>query len=82
MSKHHPLPDIQSLDSSALLFTANHIIARSMLVAVTVTKGILFLNVWRHRLDKVVTQAGNLTVKSRPRSQLEFRDPFLKQNHV
>ena len=30
---HHLLPDIQSLDSSALLFTANHITARSMLVA-------------------------------------------------
>ena len=33
MSKHHLLPDIQSLDSSALLFTDNHITARSMLVA-------------------------------------------------
>jgi hypothetical protein len=37
MSKHHLLPDIQSLDSSALLFTANHIAARSMLVAEKVT---------------------------------------------
>jgi hypothetical protein len=33
MNKHHLLPDIQSLDSSALLFTANYITARSMLVA-------------------------------------------------
>jgi hypothetical protein len=33
MSKHHLLPDIQSLDSSALLFTANHVTACSMLVA-------------------------------------------------
>jgi hypothetical protein len=33
MNKRHLLPDIQSLGSSALLFTANHITARSMLVA-------------------------------------------------
>jgi hypothetical protein len=31
--KHHLLPDIESLDSSALLFIANHITARRMLVA-------------------------------------------------
>ena len=53
MSKHHFLPNIQSLDSTALLFTANHITACSTLVAASSAKLVCWC--WVQSATKAVT---------------------------